>query len=452
VERHALLSAGCPWNLRGARRRVGTHISAGYDPCVPRSFLDSRTHGFARVAVVMPEVRVADPAFNAAAHLRLLARVRDGGAQYAVCPELGISGYSCADLFFQETLLSGTRDALGRLAEATRDWPMAISVGAPVAVDGALFNCAVTLAGGRVVAIAPKAYPPNYREFYELRWFQPAAAAASDTIEVLGQTVPFGTDVLVALPGIPGFVLHTEICEDLWVPVPPSTLAALAGATVLANLSASNVTVGKAGYRRELVAMSAAKNLAVQLYSAAGHGESTADLAWDGHGLIADRGEIVAESERFALRGDSVVADVDLQALIEDRMRQTSFGQNAAGVGRPARRIAVDLPLDRRAPATFEQLVRRIDPHPFVPSDPSQRDARCREIFLIKTTALARRLQALSADGRRVVIGVSGGRDSTQALLVAIHAMDLLGLPRTDVVAVTMPGFGTSERTYRVAC
>ncbi len=400
----------------------------------------------------MPEVRVADPAFNVAAHLRLLARVRDAGTQYAVCPELGISGYSCADLFFQETLLSATRDALGRLAEATRDWPMAISVGAPVAVDGALFNCAVTLAAGRLVAIAPKAYPPNYREFYELRWFQPAAAAASDTIEVLGQTVPFGTDVLVAVPGIPGFVLHTEICEDLWVPIPPSTLAALAGATVLANLSASNVTVGKAGYRRELVAMSAAKNLAVQLYSAAGHGESTSDLAWDGHGLVADRGEIVAESERFALSGDSVVADVDLQALIEDRMRQTSFGQNAAGVGRPARRIAVELPTDRRAAATFERLERRIDPHPFVPADPSQRNARCREIFLIKATALARRLQALSADGRRIVIGVSGGRDSTQALLVAIHAMDLLGLPRTDVVAVTMPGFGTSERTYRVAC
>jgi NAD+ synthase (glutamine-hydrolysing) len=419
---------------------------------VERSFLDVRAHGFARVAVVIPEVRVADPAFNLAAHLRLLARVRDQGAQYAVCPELGLSGYSCADLFFQETLLAATRDALGRLAEATRDWPMAVSVGAPVAVDGALFNCAVTFAAGRIVAVAPKAYPPNYREFYELRWFQPAATAASDMIELLGQTVPFGTDVLVGVTTIPGFVLHTEICEDLWVPVPPSTLAALSGATVLANLSASNVTIGKAGYRRDLVRMSAAKNLAVQLYSAAGHGESTADLAWDGHGLVADRGEVVVESERFSLDGTAVVADVDLQALVEDRMRQTSFGQNAASVGRTVRRAGADLPADRRPVAVFERLARHIDPHPFVPADPTRRDERCREIFHIKATALARRLQALPEDVRRVVIGVSGGRDSTQALLVAIHAMDLLGRPRTDVVGVTLPGFGTSDRTYRVAC
>jgi NAD+ synthase (glutamine-hydrolysing) len=419
---------------------------------VERSFLDARAHGFARVAVVIPEVRVADPAANAAAHLRLLGRVRDQGAALAVCPELGISGYSCADLFFQEPLLRATRDALGRMAEATRDWPLAIVVGAPVAVDGMLFNCARTLVGGRVVAVAPKAYPPNYREFYELRWFQPASAAASDAIELLGQTVPFGTDVLIGFPGIPGFVLHTEICEDLWVPVPPSALAALSGATVLANLSASNVTIGKAGYRRDLVCMSAAKNLAAQLYSAAGHGESTADLAWDGHGLIADRGELIAESERFALAGEALVADVDLQALVEDRMRQTSFAQNAASVGRAARRVVAELPADRRPAAVFERIARRIDPFPFVPTDPSQRDARCREIFLIKATALARRLQALPPEMRRVVLGVSGGRDSTQALLVAVHAIDLLGLPRTDVVCVTMPGFGTSERTYRTAC
>jgi NAD+ synthase (glutamine-hydrolysing) len=417
-----------------------------------RSFLDGRTHGFARVAVVMPEVRVADPTFNLAAHLRQLTRVRDAGAQYAVCPELGISGYSCGDLFFQETLLAATRDALGRLAEATREWPMALSVGAPVAVDGTLFNCALTFAGGRLVAVAPKAYPPNYREFYELRWFQPAAAAASDTIELLGQTVPFGTDVLVGLPGIPGFVLHTEICEDLWVPVPPSTLAALAGATVLANLSASNVTVGKADYRRDLVRMSAAKNLAAQLYSAAGHGESTADLAWDGHGLVADRGELVGESARFALEGATVVVDVDLQALVEDRLRTTTFGQNALAAGRTVRRVAVELPVDRRPATIFQRLERRIDPHPFVPSDPLRRDERCREIFLIKATALARRLQALPEDGRRVVVGVSGGRDSTQALLVAIHATDALRLPRSDVVCVTMPGFGTTDRTYRNAC
>jgi NAD+ synthase (glutamine-hydrolysing) len=327
---------------------------------------------------------------------------------------------------------------------------MALSVGAPLAVDGALFNCAVTIAGGRIVAVAPKAYPPNYREFYELRWFQPAAAAASDTIELGGAHVPFGTELLIALGA--GFVVHTEICEDLWVPIPPSTLAALSGATVLANLSASNVTIGKADYRRDLVRIASAKNLAVHLYGAAGHGESTADLAWDGHGMIADRGELVAETDRFVLTGTHVVADVDLLALAEDRMRQTSFAQNAQTINSAVRRIDAALPADHRPSAVFETLARTIEPLPFVPSDPSRRDARCREIFNIQATALARRLQALPEDSRRIVLGVSGGRDSTQALLVAVHAMDLLGIARANVIGVTLPGFGTSERTYRVAC
>ena len=419
------------------------------------SFLDVRRHGFARVAVCVPEVRVADPAFNAEAHLRALARAHGEGAQYAVCPELGLSAYTCGDLFFQEPLLRGVLEALARLARETAAWDLALSVGVPLAVDGALHNCAVTLYGGRPLAVAPKAHLPGYREFYEPRWFQPAAAARSNTIELLGATVPFGTDVLVDLPHVEGFTLHTEVCEDLWTPVPPSALAALAGATVLANLSASNVTVGKWEYRRDLVRMSAAKNLAVQLYSAAGFGESTADLAWDGHGLIADRGELLAETERFALTGSSAVADVDLAALLTDRMRQTSFGQNAARHAEllaGMRRVAAAPVRDGRAATTWHVLRRRVDPLPFVPSDPGQRDHRCREIFSIKATALAQRLRSLPADARRLVVGVSGGRDSTQALLVAVHAMDLLALPRRDVVCVTMPGFGTSDRTYAAAC
>jgi len=420
---------------------------------VTSSFLDIRRHGFARVAVCVPEVRVADPAFNVDAHLTALGRVHAAGVQYAVCPELGLSAYSCGDLFFQEPLLRGVLAALARLARETAAWDLLVSVGAPLAVDGSLFNCAVTLYGGRPVAVTPKAYPPGYREFYEPRWFQPAAAARSDTIELLGHEVPFGTDVLVTLPHVDGFTLHTEICEDLWTPVPPSALAALAGATVLANLSASNVTVGKWEYRRDLVRMSAAKNLAAQLYSAAGFGESTADLAWDGHGLVANRGELLAETERFALAGASAIADVDLAALLTDRMRQTSFGQNAAQHRYAFRTVAPAAPVrDARAPSLWHTLRRRIDPLPFVPSDPAQRDHRCEEIFLIKATALAQRLRSLPEDARRLVVGVSGGRDSTQALLVAVHAMDLLGLPRPDVVAVTMPGFGTSTRTYEAAC
>jgi NAD+ synthase (glutamine-hydrolysing) len=415
-------------------------------------FLDVRRHGFVRVAVCVPEVRVADPAFNAAAHLQSLARAHVEGTQYAVCPELGLSAYTCGDLFFQEPLLRGVLDALGRVARETASWDMALSVGAPLAIDGALYNCAVTLYGGRPLAVVPKAYLPSYREFYEPRWFQPASASRRDRVELLGCSAPFGTDVLVELPHVEGFTLHTEVCEDLWTPVPPSALAALAGATVLANLSASNVTVGKWEYRRDLVRMSAAKNLAVQLYSAAGFGESTADLAWDGHGLIADRGELVAETERFALGGSSAIADVDLAALLTDRMRQTSFGQNAARHPTAMRRVAADPVRDARPAPTWHVLWRRVDPLPFVPSDPARRDQRCREIFSIKATALAQRLRSLPPDMRRVVIGVSGGRDSTQALLVAVHAMDLLGLPRRDVVGVTLPGFGTSDRTYTAAC
>ncbi len=419
-------------------------------PAVDPAFLDVRRHGFARMAVCVPEVRVADPVFNANAHLQLLARAHAEGARYAVCPELGLSGYTCGDLFFQETLLRTVHEALARLATATAGWDMAISVGAPLHLGGALYNCAVTLYAGRAVAVAPKAYPPSYREFYELRWFQPAAAARADTIELLGDAVPFGTDVLVALPG--GGVLHTEICEDLWTPVPPSAIAALSGATVLANLSASNVTVGKFEYRRDLVRMSSAKNLAVQLYSAAGFGESTTDLAWDGHGLIADRGELLAETTRFALAGTLVTADVDLAALDLDRMRQTSFAQNAGQHGRPLRRVTPAPVTDGRDAATFHTLRRRVDPTPFVPADPARRDERCREIFLITATALARRLTSLPEHARRIVIGVSGGRDSAQALLVAVHATDLLGLPRANVVGVTMPGLGTSDATYRAAC
>jgi len=415
-------------------------------------FLDVRQHGYARVAVCVPETRVADPAFNAEAHLRVLDDVYRQGAHYALCPELGLSSYTCGDLFFQAPLVEGVLAALRRVAERSARWNMLVSVGVPLVVDDLLFNCAVTLYAGRPVAVAPKAYPPNYREFYELRWFHPAADARSTEITLLGVQVPFGTDVVVRPPHLRGFVLHTDICEDLWTPVPPGTIAALSGATVLANLSASNVTVGKWEYRKDLVRSSAAKNLAVQMYSAAGFGESTSDLAWDGHGLVAERGELIAETARFALRGESVVVDVDLESLVQDRVRQGSWGQNAAVHARSVRTVDTGSVAETRDAALFRDLRRRIEPHPFVPADPQQRDVRCREIFLIKATSLARRLLALPEDGRRVVIGISGGQDSTEALLVATHAMDLLGLPRARIFGVTMPGFGTSKQTYENAC
>jgi len=415
-------------------------------------FLDVRAHGFARVAVCVPQVRVADPSFNADAHLTLLERVLGQGAHYALCPELGLSGYTCGDLFFQDTLLRATLDGLARVAERTARWNLLISVGLPLVVDDLLFNCAVTLYRGRPVAVTPKAYPPNYREFYELRWFHPATDARSTEVTLLGHRVPFGTDVLVRAGHLPDFVLHTDICEDLWTPVPPSTIGALSGATVLANLSASNVTVGKWEYRQDLVRSSSVKNLAVQLYSAAGFGESTADLAWDGHGLVAERGEIVGETERFSLTGNSVTVDIDLRALVEDRLRQSSWGQNAAHYGRALRIVDVGQDADARDTGLYHRFLRRIEPHPFVPADPAKRDIRCRETFLITATSLARRIETLPEDARRVILGVSGGQDSAQALLVAAHAMDLLGLPRSRIIGVTLPGFGTSKRTYANAC
>jgi NAD+ synthase (glutamine-hydrolysing) len=420
-------------------------------PAVSGDFLDVREHGFARVAVCVPEISVADPAFNAEAHLRALGDVYAAGAEYACCPELGLSAYTCGDLFFQETLLAASIAALRRVADGTARWDLLVSVGLPLVVDDLLFNCAVTLHRGRPVAVAPKAYPPNYREFYELRWFHPAADAHATEVELLGARVPFGTDVLVRRRERPEFVLHTDVCEDLWTPVPPSTIAACSGATVLANLSASNVTVGKWEYRRQLVCASSARNLAVQLYSAAGFGESTADLAWDGQGLVAERGELVAETERFALGGSTAVVDVDLRALIADRVRQGSWGQNAARHGRVVRTVVVEPGETARDADAYRRFRRSIAPFPFVPADPATRDHRCREVFSITSTALARRLLALPRDARRVVVGVSGGQDSTHALLVAVHAMDLLGRPRTDLVGVTMPGFGTSRRTYENA-
>lgn len=415
-------------------------------------FLDVRRHGFARVAVCVPRSFPADPEANRKAHLEVLREVYEGGAHYAVCPELGLSGYTCGDLFFQEALQTACLDALADLARATSGWNLLFTVGLPLSIGSGLFNCAVTLYRGRAVAVTPKSYLPGYREFYEPRWFQPAAACREEKVAVLGDFVPCGADVLVRARHLPGFVLHTEVCEDLWVPAPPSSFAALAGATVLANLSASNITVGKWEYRRDLVRISSARNLAVQLYTAAGYGESTSDLAWDGQGLIAERGVLLGETERFVRVGTSVVVDVDLVTLLQDRRRQGTFGANAAGVNLPPFRfVEVGEPDDTRDRAVYLQLRRRCDPHPFVPSDPARRDERCREVFAIQATSLARRIEALPAEGRRPVVGVSGGQDSTHALLVVAHATDLLGLPRGSIIGVTMPGLGTTERTLRNA-
>ena len=407
-----------------------------------RDFFNLYRHGFARVAVATPMVRVGDPQYNLVATLELMRHAARERAVLAVFPELGLSAYTCEDLFHQQALVDSAEDALEALLRATRNLPLAALVGLPVAVDGLLYNCAALVYHGRLAGVVPKTYLPNYREFYEARQFTPGDTARAKEIRLAGQTTPFGTDLLFRFSALRGFVLHVEICEDLWVPTPPSSFAALAGATVIANLSASNVVIGKQGYRHQLVGNQSARCLAAYLYSAAGLGESTTDLAWDGHALIYENGTLIGESRRFADAPQAALADVDLDRLLADRMRQNTFGAAAL---RHADQVFRNIEVEVPAPRGRLPLERKIERLPYVPSDPRTRDARCEEVYRIQVQGLVTRMRATGA--KRLVIGVSGGLDSTQALIVCARAMDELRLPRTNVLAYTMPGFATSTRT-----
>ena len=413
-----------------------------------RPFNSIYSHGFVRVAACVPTVRVADPAYNVEHTIELARQASDVGAGVALFPELGLSAYSNDDLHFQDALLEGVREAVERLVEESRELAPVLIVGAPLRFEAKLFNCAVVIHRGRVLGIVPKSYLPNYREFYERRQFTPARLALADEVDFRGATCPFGADLLFEATDVEGLSLFVEICEDLWVPVPPSTWGALAGATVLANLSASNVTVGKADYRRRLCAGQSARCVAAYLYAAAGPGESTTDLAWDGHALIHENDRLLAESERFIGEAQMIVADIDLERLVQERARMTSFNDQ---VGEHARRLRSirKVRFELGVPRGEIPLSRRVDRFPYVPSDPTELDARCYEVYHIQVQGLTKRLQSVGIE--KVVIGVSGGLDSTQALIVACRAMDALGLPRENVLAYTMPGFATSERTLRSA-
>lgn len=408
-------------------------------------FLNLYNHDLVRVAVGVPTVRVADPQYNAEQTVRLMERAAGESAAIVLFPELGISSYTCDDLFHQRALLESSLDGLRTVVDASRSLACVNVVGLPLQVGHLLYNCAAVVHRGRILAVIPKTYLPNYREFYEGRHFASGATAGSQAIRLFDQDVPFGPRILLQCEHEPRLTLFVEICEDLWVPIPPSSYAALAGATVLLNLSASNVTVGKASYRRELVANQSARCLAAYLYSAAGPGESTTDLAWDGHALIAENGEILVESQRFAREPQLITAEIDLERLSQDRMRQTTFGQSAL-----LERAQLDgfrtIPLPLELPRTGQLLPRRTYPRfPYVPSDPAARDLRCSEVFHIQVHGLVKRLEFTGL--KRVVIGVSGGLDSAHALLVCAQAMDVLGYPRTNILAYTMPGFATSKRT-----
>jgi NAD+ synthase (glutamine-hydrolysing) len=405
-------------------------------------------HGFVRVAVCIPSVRLGNPIENAERTISLAKRANAEHAAVVVFPELGLSGYSNEDLFHQDALLEGCVAGLSKVVEASRDLAPLLIVGTPLLVEQKLFNCAVGVYRGAVLGVTPKTYLPNYREFYERRQFTSGTHALARELPLFDARVPFGNDLLYHFTSIRGCMVHIEICEDVWVPIPPSSFAGLAGATVLVNLSASNVTIDKADYRRLLCASQSGRCIAAYAYAAAGSGESTTDLAWDGHGMVYENGQLLAETERFAATEQLIIADVDLDRLVQERVRMTSFNDAVFDMRRhmPEWRH-VEVPFD--VPDSVVPLRRRVERFPYVPADPAVRDERCREAYNIQVQGLASRLAGAGIS--RAVIGVSGGLDSAQALIVTVRAMDRLGLPRSNVLGYSMPGFATTERTRKNA-
>jgi len=383
---------------------------------------------------------LGDLAKNAAIIAREARSLAHRGCRLIVFPELSLTGYSCADLFHTEALRTAALRGLHDLTQATHDLPSVLVVGLPLLVQDRLYNVAAVLAKGRVIGLVPKTFLPNSAEFYERRWFSPAHTLNTTTLRLNGQDVPIGAELLFEALDVPGFVLGVEICEDLWTVIPPSSHLALAGATLLANPSASTEVLGKAPYRRHLVAQQSARCLAAYVYAGAGAGESSTDVVYSGHGIVAENGILLAETERFAFETRSAVTDVDLQHLAHDRLKSASFRDEAGSI--VFRRVVFDL---GAALGNEDKLLRTITPHPFVPSVKVDRHAVCEEIFAIQATGLARRLK--QARAKTAVLGLSGGLDSTLALLVMLEAIKRAGMPMSAALTITMPGFGTTTRT-----
>ena len=407
-------------------------------------FRSCYAHGFARVAACTVPVTLADPAANAQTVLGEVRACHDDGVAVAIFPELCLSGYSADDLFLQDTLLDAVDAAIGTVVEASRELRPVVVVGAPLRRGNRVYNCAVVIHRGTILGVAPKAHLPTYREFYEARWFAAAESGAGGEIQVAGEAVPFGTDLVFRASDVPGLALHVEVCEDMWVPVPPSAHAALAGATVLANISGSPITVARAEDRRLLVRSASARCLAAYVYAAAGEGESSTDLSWDGQTMVYECGDLLGETERFPAGPRRTVVDVDLGRIAQERLRQGTFEDNRRVVGvadAGARYVGFTV----EPPAGDLGLRRKVDRFPFVPDDPDRLALDCYEAYNIQVSGLEQRLRAIGDP--KVVIGVSGGLDSTHALIVAAKAMDRLDRPRSDILAFTMPGFATSDVT-----
>ena len=406
-------------------------------------FYSIHSHGLVRVAAATPAASVGDALANADAVIAQAQDAQTRGVDLIVYPELCLTSYAIDDLHLQSAQHRATAEALARVVAASAALSPVLIVGAALPRNGRLYNCALAISRGRVLGVVPKTFLPNYREYYEKRWFASGAGLTGLTIEVAGQEAPFGVDLLFAADDLPGFVFHLEICEDYWAPTPPSTVGALAGALICCNLSASNIVIGKARERAMLCASQSARGVCAYVYSAAGPGESTTDLAWDDQGLIYELGQLLAASERFT-SGDMIVADVDVERLAQERLRDGTFNDAATFSDHPEtrfRRIAFE-----HQPSFADiGLERPVARFPFVPDDAAQRDADCYEAFNIQVEALAKRLRATGVE--KLVIGVSGGLDSTHALIVAAKAMDRLGKPRTNILGFTLPGFATGEGT-----
>jgi len=410
---------------------------------VTQDFHSLYAHGFVRLAAATPAAHVGDPAANAASILALARQADEAKAAIVVFPELSLSAYAIDDLLHQEALLDAVEAQIGVLVEASKALFPVLIVGAPLRREARLYNTAVVIHRGAVLGVVPKAYLPNYREFYEKRHFTPGAGVRGETIAVAGTRVPFGVDLLFQSAGDIRATFHVEICEDIWLPIPPSSHAALAGAEILLNLSASNITIGKADVRRLLCASQSARAIAAYLYTAAGLGESTTDLAWDGQAEVFENGVELAASERF-IADELTLADVDVGRLRGERMRVNSFADNAAAELRADRPFRV-IPVALDAPAEPVKLQRKIERFPYVPSDPARLAQDCYEAYNIQVEGLATRLKATGS--KTLVIGVSGGLDSTHALIVCARALDKLGRPREQIMAYTLPGFATSDGT-----
>ena len=406
------------------------------------AFHSPRTHGFVRVAAATPVVHIADPKANAGEHEALIRRAGDEGVDLIVFPELSLSAYAIDDLLMQGALLDEVERQIHDLANVTAETGVVSVIGAPVRSGDRLYNCAVVLGEGRVLGVVPKTYLPNYREYYEKRWFSPADDHLPD---LGGEWGAFGTRLIFAAENRPGFVFGVEICEDYWAPLPPSTRQALAGARILLNLSASPIVIGKSDDRAMLSSSHSARQMAAYVFTASGWGESTTDLAWDGQATIHELGARVAEGERFSLGSHLTIADIDVDRIGLERLRTGTFADCARRELDEDKAFDIVLFEARDDEDTGVALIRPLDRFPFVPDDVGRLDQDCYEAFNIQVQGLMRRLK--STGSSKIVIGVSGGLDSTQALLVACRAFDRLEMPRTDILAYTMPGFATSDRT-----